>query len=148
MAQTKPSQQTKPQAGTGMQHPEEYRRDLNPNANAGQNLGIVGTHPEKEARTVYEIKELHRRLREMSDADLKQIPVMPTGSRLEQNATYLDLNDQQGREFTATGNMTAEAGHYYVPKTQVPYQLWNRLLGIENPERTGTGNINERTKQS
>src|SRR5438105_1008421 len=85
MAQTKPSNQTKPQTGTGMQHPEEYRSDLNPNANAGQNIGVAGTHPEKGARTAYEIKELHRQLNEMSDADLKQIPVMPMGSRLEQN---------------------------------------------------------------
>ena len=146
MAQTKPSKQTKPQPGTGMQHPEEYRSDLNPNANAGQNIGVAGTHPEKEARTAYEIKELHRQLKEMSDADLKQIPVMPAGSRLEQGATYLDLNDPQRQEFTASGDMTAEADHYYVPKTEVPYQLWNRLLGIENPARIGTGNAKDHVK--
>ena len=66
MAQTKPSKQTKPQPGTGMQHPEEYRSDLNPNANAGQNIGVAGTHPEKGARTAYEIKELHRQLKHAS----------------------------------------------------------------------------------
>ena len=26
---------------------------------------------------------------------------------------------------------------YYVPKTEVDYRLWNRLIGVDNPERLG-----------
>jgi hypothetical protein len=148
MAKTKPSKQTKPQAHTGEQHPEEYRHDLNPHANAGQNLGIIGEHPEKSARTAYDIKELHNRMRDFADADLAQIRVLPVGTRLEQGASYIDLNDPARGEFTATGEMTAESGNYYVPKTEVHYQLWNRLLGVENPERTGAGNEDGEIKRS
>ena len=131
-----------------MQHPEEYRGDLNPDAGAGQNLGLAGPHPEKDARTAYDIKELHRRMSEMSDVDLKQIRVLPAGSRLEQNATYIDLNDPNRREFTATGGMVAGPYNYYVPKSEVHYQLWNRLIGVDNPERTGEGNEGGEVKKS
>jgi hypothetical protein len=148
MAKTQPTKQTKPQAQTGEQHPEEYRRDLNPRANEGQNLGVTGPHPEKSARTAFDIKELHNRMREFADADLAQIRVLPVGSRLEQGATYVDLNDPARREFTATGEQTAGPENYFVPKTEVPYQLWNRLLGVENPERTGAANENGEIKKS
>jgi hypothetical protein len=148
MAKTQPSKQTKPQAHTSAQHPEEYRHELNPQANAGQNLGLIGEHPEKSARTAYDIKELHNRMRDFADADLAQIRVLPTGTRLEQGATYLDLNDPDQGEFTATGEMTAGPRNYFVPKTEVHYQLWNRLLGVKNPARTGAGNAGGEIKRS
>lgn len=137
MAKPKVAQHHKPQAHTGEQHPEEYKADLNPHANEGQNIGLIGSHPEKSARTARDIKELHWRMRDLHDDDLAQIRVLPVGSRLEQGATYIDLNDPARREFTASGNMTAEVENYFVPKTEVPYQIWNRLLGVEYPERTG-----------
>ena len=62
---------------------------------------------------------------------------MPEGSRLEQNATYIDLMVATPHEFTATGHMEAAGGHRYVPKSEVPYELWNRLLGVRNVTRTG-----------
>ena len=31
--------------------------------------------------------------------------------------------------------MEATANHWYVPKTEVGYVLWNRLTGVQNPER-------------
>ncbi|HZS04205.1 MAG TPA: hypothetical protein VFD58_05165 [Blastocatellia bacterium] len=148
MAKTKPSKQTKPQTQTGLQHPEEYRSDLNPNAGAGQKIGPAGPHPEKSARTAFDIKELHRRLKDIPDAELMQLRVLPEGTRLEQGATYIDLNDSPPTEFTATAEMTAGRGNYYVPKTEVNYQLWNRLIGVTNPERTGEGNEGGRIKQT
>ena len=68
---------------------------------------------------------------------VKQIPILPRGSRLEQGATYTDLRDPEPREFTATGDMQAGPGNWYVPKSAVDYQLWNRLIGVEDPERLG-----------
>ncbi|HVG00957.1 MAG TPA: hypothetical protein VND68_14045 [Chloroflexia bacterium] len=59
------------------------------------------------------------------------------GSRLEQNATYIDLRTHDREEFTARGDMEAGPENWYVPKTEVDYQLWNRLIGVRNPERTG-----------
>ena len=121
----------------GEQHPEQWRRDLNPDAMAGANHGRTGPHPEEDARTAYDQKDLHRALNRFRDDELKQIPVLPAGARLEQGATYIDLAGDEPREFTATGGMQAERGRCLVLKSSVDYTLWNRLIGVDNPERTG-----------
>ena len=122
----------------GEQHPERWRDDLNPDAMAGQNLGVAGPHPEGDAHTAYELKEVHRRLADFHDDDLKQIPIVPEGSRLEQGATYIDLAEDEPKEFTALGNMEAGPRNCYVLKSAVDYTLWNRLIGVQDPERLGT----------
>ncbi len=122
----------------GQKHPEPWREDLNPEAMAGQNIGTVGPHPENDARTAYDIKDLHRRLHDFTDDELKQIPVLPRGSRLEQEATYIDLRAAQPHEFTARGDEVAGPENWYVPKNVVGYGLWNRLIGVRDPERLGT----------
>ena len=122
----------------GQQHPDGWRDELNPNRMAGQNLGVENPHPEQDSRTAYDLKDAHRMLEGITDDGLKQIPVLPEGARLEQGATYIDLRDPGRREFKATGDMVAERDHWYVPKDAVDYQLWNRLIGINNPERLYT----------
>ena len=72
------------------------------------------------------------------DDALKQIPILWPDARLEQGATYIDLRDPRRREFTATGDMSAGEDNWYVPKDAVDYELWNRLIGITNPERLYT----------
>jgi len=99
---------------------------------AGQNVGLAGPHPEKGARTAYDLKEVHRRLRQFADDDLKQVPVLSQGSRLEQGATYIDLKDLERGEFTATGDMQVGPENWYVPKSEVPYGIWNGLVGLKN----------------
>jgi len=119
-------------------HPPEYQKDLNPNAAAGINYGLVGPHPEKgNPRTAYDAKEAHRLLVDFTDDQLKQIPVLPAGSRLEQDATYIDLADPDRKEFKATSDMEAGPDSLLVPKSEVDYQLWNRLRGVTDPSRTG-----------
>lgn len=137
MSDTKQPATVKPQTAATIGQSDEYDGDLHPQTMAGQNLGATGRHPEKHARTAHEVKALHARYRDWSDSDLKQIPIVPKGSRLEQNATYVDLAVGQPKEFTATGAMVAESGHLYVPKSEVPYELWNRLLGVKDVTRTG-----------
>src|SRR5437667_7810699 len=88
-------------------------------------------------KTAYEIKNLHDRLQDLHDDDLKQVPILPEGARLEQGATYIDLREHDPREFTARADMVAGPANWYVPKTEVDYQLWNRLIGVDNPERLG-----------
>jgi hypothetical protein len=136
MAHVKNQPDTKPQERTLDQHPVDWQQDLNPNAMAGQNLGPRGPHPEQDAKTLFDIKDLHARYRDWADDTLQQVPVLPAGSRLEQGATYIDLNEQEPREFTATGDMQAAARQHIVAKSSVPYEVWNRLLGIENATRT------------
>jgi len=117
---------------------DEFQRDLNPSPFAGQNVGVASPHPEQGAPTAYDVKDAHRRLSSFRDDELQQIPILPRGSRLEQGAVYVDLRDLDRGELTAMGNQEAEAGAWYVPKRAVDYQLWNRLIGVDNPERTGT----------
>jgi len=119
------------------QQQDEFQHDLHPNQMAGQNAGMEGPHPEKDAPNAYEIKELHSLLKDYTSDELKQIPVLPQGSRLEQGAKYIDLKDPERQEFTAMGGMEAGPDNMYVPKTEVDYQLWNRLTGVQNPERLG-----------
>ncbi|MEW6301331.1 MAG: hypothetical protein AB1671_26960 [Thermodesulfobacteriota bacterium] len=131
----------KPQAHTGERHPEQWRRDLNPNAMAGQNLGAAGPHPEKQGPTAYDFKPLHHSLRDFADDELKRIRILPAGTRLEQGATYFDLKNPSRGEFTATGGMEVGPEDWCVAKSEVDYHLWNRLIGVTNPERLGTGNL-------
>ena len=114
----------------GQQIPEEFRRDLYPHPMAGQNYGDANPHPEQTGPTAYDVKAANRRLQDFTDDELKKIPIMPPGSRLEQGATYIDLRapGETCREFTATGNMAADLDHWYVPKEAVGYPLWNRLI--------------------
>jgi hypothetical protein len=58
---------------------------------------------------------------------------VPEGARLQQGATYIDLNEQPPQELTARGDIAAEPGNAYVPKDRVPYGIWNRLIGEEKP---------------
>jgi hypothetical protein len=119
-------------------HPEPYQQDLNPDASKGLNWGLAGPHPEKdEPRTAFDVKEVHRWLSDFPDEDLQRLPLMPAGARLEANATYVNLADRKRSEFTAEGSENVATGEYMVPKAEVDYQLWNRLLGVEEPERTG-----------
>ena len=128
---------TEKQFQPGDQHPEEWREDLNPDAMAGQNTGQSSPHPGKDAATAYEVKAVHNQFHGFTDDELRRIPILPAGTRLAQGATYVDLQDEQLREFTATGDMSAGQNNWYVPKSEVDYQLWNQLIGIDNPERLG-----------
>jgi hypothetical protein len=123
----------------GEQHPEEWRADLNPEGMAGVNHGQMGARSEQDAPTAADIDELHQRLEGFTSDELQQIPVLAAGTRLKQGATYIDLRDNQPEEFTATAEMSAGTDNWYVPKSEVGYQLWNRLIGVQQPERRGEG---------
>ena len=125
----------KPQVDSLSQHPAEYQQDLNPNAMKGQNISVGETQEAQNGRTAFDHKQAHDRLRNMTDDNLKQIRIMDVGARLHQGATYLDLNLLDAGEFTATGDMEAPPGTLYVAKKDVPYHLWNLLLGVDNSAR-------------
>jgi hypothetical protein len=92
--------------------------------------------PAKEqARTAYDVKEAHRQLVDWTEDELKQVPLLPSGARLEQGATYVDLRDPARREFTATGEMQVPPDGLYVPQSQVDRRTWFRLLGLRTAER-------------
>jgi hypothetical protein len=137
MADIRERDRVLPQVGDSAADADDFDVDLNPETMQGQNLSPAGVHPQKRARTARDVKEVHARFRDWLDSDLEEIPVMPEGSRLEQGATYIDLRDEQPTEFTATGGMQVESGRLVVPKSDVPFEIWNRLIGVKNVMRTG-----------
>ena len=127
-------------AQTGQRQPGGWARDPNANRMTGQNLGSRSADQERALRTAFDVKELHSSLSgDFTDDELKSIPVIPEGQRLQQGGIYIDLSEQRRREFTATGDMVAGPRNLYTSKSDVPYALWNRLMGVENglrnPER-------------
>jgi hypothetical protein len=116
-------------------HPDEREHEVNPHFLAEINYDLERPHAERLLLTAYEIKTLHGRLPAFSNEELKQILILPVGSRLKQGATYLDLNDPQRRVFTATVGMEAGPNSLYVPKREVPYLLWDRLLGKHHADQ-------------
>lgn len=118
-----------------VKHPPEWQADLNPNHLAGQNLGPRAEDLETGLLSAYDRKDVHRGLSRFADDELKQIPILSAGRRLQQGATYIDLRSPERGEFTATGGMTASDDDLLVPKAEVPYTIWNRLRGIDSPER-------------
>lgn len=117
------------------QNPESFAHDLNPNFLAGENHGESGIEVTTEARSAYDIKELHDLLGNLSNDELRNIMVLREGARLEQGATYLDLRHPQRGEFVATADMVAGPDNSFVSKKDTGYVLWNRLTGVTNPRR-------------
>ncbi|HEY9763346.1 MAG TPA: hypothetical protein V6D07_12525 [Trichocoleus sp.] len=113
---------------------DEFQQDLNPDPRAGNNVSVVD-EPERFDRSAEDIKELHERLSDYTVEELRQITILPAGTRLKQGATYINLLDPLREEFTGMANQSADEGDYIVPKSQMPYDLWNRLTGVENPAR-------------
>ena len=116
---------------------DQWQEDLNPNPTAGQNDGMETTDEGRYDRTAYDIEELRNKLSDFDEDELQRIPVLKPGSRLKQGATYINLNDPKREEYTGMADMSADETNFIVPKSEVGYQLWNRLTGVENPERTG-----------
>jgi hypothetical protein len=120
------------------QHPEEYRQGLNPDYRAGENPGPV----DHEMRHGDEIKDLYDLQPELSDDELKQIPILVEGTRLEQGAVYFDLRNPERGEIRAFGAMEAGRDNWYVPKSDCDYTLWNRLLELRRPGRDACAHAN------
>ena len=57
---------------------------------------------------------------QFSADELRRVPVLKPGTRLEQGGTYVDLAGDR-RSFTATGEMTARPGSGLVRKQKVEY---------------------------
>ena len=106
-------------------HPDEWQRDLNPNRLAGRNIEPGADVRGESDRTAFHLRKSGMRLRG-DDDELKQVPVLAEGERLQQGATYVDLTQQPPREFTARGRHVCGWRARDVPRDRVPDQLWNR----------------------
>ena len=124
----------KREPGPGAQHPEEDREDLNPEARAGENTAEAAPSADS-LQTLADIQEARDKLKGFPREALRQVPVVPEGERLQQGATYIDLRTREPHEFKARANMLATREHWYVPKADTAYELWNGLTGVSDPER-------------
>src|SRR5687767_6520507 len=106
-------------------HPEPSQQDLSPNQLAGQNIGQQSDAEVEAAWTAFHLRKRGLDVAGVNEEDLKRVPVLNEGERLQQGATYVDLRHEPREEFTARGDMTAGSDNAYVPKDRVPYQIWN-----------------------
>jgi hypothetical protein len=140
-ARKRPAPSYKPQEEK--KHPDEWERDLNPHRLEGQNIGRHPLDQDPNARTAADIKDLVRALRDFSAEELREIPIVPGGAQLKQGAVYLDLSNTAAAPFTASGGMTSRENSYVVPKAEIPYEHWNRLLAARDD--AGTASIENST---
>ena len=111
----------------------EYEEDLRPRNRAGENRS-----PELyDTRSAFDIKSVHASFRELPDDVLKQIPVLETGEVLEEGATYFDLAHPERGEFTGMNDQEASPDECLVNKSDVDFELWNRIIGVTHPDRLG-----------
>lgn len=113
---------------------DDFEADLRPDNFAGANDGLL-SEPTDIGLRASDIKEMHDKLADLTDDELRNIVIVPLGERLEQGAKYIDLQHLENGEFVATADMISDEGHYYVPKKQTDYVLWNRLNQVDNPAR-------------
>ncbi len=113
--------------------PPEWQPDLNPNHLAGQNLGQQSDARVESEWTAFHLRKRGLDLGAVNDEELKQVPLVAPGQRLQQGATYLDLTHQPREEFTARADMCAREEDAFAPKARVPYGIWRRLVGDPTP---------------
>ena len=116
------------------QQSEDFEEDLRPDNLAGENRGPQELYHEY-GLSAYEVKDIHTKLADLTDDELKNILIVPVGSRLEQGAKYIDLQHLEQGEFVAMADIIADEDHYYVPKKQTDYVIWNRLNQVTTPAR-------------
>jgi len=108
--------------------PDPWKQDLNPDAGAGINDPQVGPSDQQETIPAADLKAVFALYPNLSDDELRHIPILKPGTRLKPGARYLDLRTP-GSEFSGRGDMEATADHLYVAKDEVDYELWNKLIG-------------------
>jgi hypothetical protein len=127
------------QPGPEFLHPEPHHQHLSPATPSGPGFDCNVPPPHgHHSRSAYDVKEARHQLVGWSDDELRQIPLLPVGTRLEAGAIYVDLREPARREFTATADMQVPTDGLYVPRSEVDHRAWNRLLGIRTAERITT----------
>jgi hypothetical protein len=112
----------------------DFDRDLRPYDRSGEDHGENQTLV-PGARSADELKSMHTILAALTDDELKNITILPAGTRLEQGAKYIDLRHLERGEFVATSTMVADSANAYVAKKETDYLLWNRLNQVDTPAR-------------
>ncbi len=100
----------------------------------------ISREQSNEVRPAADEKSLVSHLSMLSGEELDRLPVLKTGTQLEQGSVYYDLNDRERGPFKAIGGEVANGDNKYVAKKGTDYELWNRLVGqdatpaVDRPE--------------
>jgi hypothetical protein len=120
---------------------DDFQRDLHPHTNAGINDSTRDDDSELNAGNAFDMTELHNELKDFTDDELRRIVVLPPGTVLKQGAIYLDLKAPDRSPFKVQSPITAGPNNAFVPKKETDYVLWNRLTGVDNPERLDENDV-------
>jgi hypothetical protein len=115
-------------------HYEDFAEDLVEARSADHADDTILASSDKEARAD---------LPELSTDDLKRLPILTVGTRLDQGSVYVDLNDLGKGPFKAVGDQEAGPTNRYVAKRDTDYEMWDRVVGQGRPaevERPGQHN--------
>lgn len=112
-------------APSDLRNPEPWSSEVDSTRDPAS-VAAVPTSPATQPAST--LPELVRLLADFNQDELDQIPVVQVGARLRPRAVYVDLRAPVRREFMADGQ-AATHDNAYVPKAEVEYELWNRLVG-------------------
>lgn len=110
---------------------EGFDADLRSHEFAGNNDGAAHSHDPDRMIRAADRKEWHEKFPQFANDELKQLLIVPQGTRLEQGATYYDLLHPEDGEFTARADFVTNEENLILPKSLHDYELWNKLLGKE-----------------
>ncbi len=100
-----------------------------PQTHPSANIGKHSLADDPNHRTAADYKDLVRMFRErFTINELRAMPIVPAGTPLKDQAVYIDLAARDSGPVTAHDGVAARADQFLVPKNEVPYDLWNRLL--------------------
>ena len=111
---------------------DDFDRDLRPNTQP-ESMGELSADNMRE--NAYNNKDIVNAYPQLTSDELNRLLILPEGTLLEQGSTYFDLKDRARGEFTAANGNSAGAENWYIAKSQVDYPLWNRIIGVDNPDR-------------
>jgi hypothetical protein len=127
------NQDRTPKQQARQKHPDEWQQDLNPNHLAGQNIGRESEERERADMTAFHLRKRGYDLGGLDDNDLKQVPVLAEGTRLQQGATYVNLPTRS--------RVSSRRRETSRPKRATPTRQRTRF-----PTKCGTGSSANRSR--
>jgi hypothetical protein len=116
--------------------PARADHDLRPPGDADQHYGEIPIDRVAHERTAADVNNLYPRLSQLTRDQLRSIPLLDAGTRLQEGKTYLDVRQLDKGEFFAGVGQVVRPGDEIVAKHQVDYQMWDSLSGQAEPSRT------------
>ncbi len=115
----------------------DFDNDLHPHNRSGQN----DSPDRNEGRSAYLLKEnestMHPRLQMLPVQELKQIPVLDTGTRLQEGAAYLDLRNLDSGAFQGMNNREVGPDDLFTAKSHLDHEQFAYLTGATTVAQLG-----------